>query len=126
MKIIKLKGVHYLSYKGITLTMNKPYIEANDENINKLSEYIKLGFLEIKEHNDKEDVEDKYKSTNLSLQEKLLEDTTEPMNGNIIRFPSLEELEKMSKKELIELLDSFNIKYKPNMKKEELIRLVIA
>ena len=65
MKIVKLRGVHYLSFKGITLTMNQPFVEATDEVLNSLAEYIKLGFLEVKEK-DEEDKTDEYEPTAVS------------------------------------------------------------
>lgn len=123
MKIVKLRGVHYLSYKGITLTMNQPFIEATDEVLNTLSEYIKLGFLEIKEK-DEGDKTDEYEPTDMSMEEAMYEDDGEI--ENIERYPSLEELQGMTKKELFEVLDKYQIKYQPTMKKDELIKLILA
>lgn len=123
MKIVKLKGVHYLSYKGITLTMNQPFVEATDEVLNTLSEYIKLGFLEIKEK-DEDDKTDEYEPTDMSMEEAMFEDDNEI--ENIERYPSLEELQGMTKKELFEVLDKYQIKYQPTMKKDELIKLILA
>lgn len=123
MKIVKLRGVHYLSYKGITLTMNQPFIEATDEVLNTLSEYIKLGFLEIKEK-DEGDKTDEYEPTDMSMEEAMFEDDGEV--ENIERYPSLEELQGMTKKELFEVLDKYQIKYQPTMKKDELIKLILA
>ena len=123
MKIVKLRGVHYLSYKGITLTMNQPFIEATDEVLNTLSEYIKLGFLEIKEK-DEGDKTDEYEPTDMSMEEAMYEDDGEI--ENIERYPSLEELQGMTKKELFEVLDKYQIKYQQTMKKDELIKLILA
>ena len=123
MKIVKLRGVHYLSYKGITLTMNQPFIEATDEVLNTLSEYIKLGFLEIKEK-DEGDKTDEYEPTDMSMEEAMFEDDGEV--ENIERYPSLEELQEMTKKELFEVLDKYQIKYQQTMKKDELIKLILA
>lgn len=125
MKIIKLKGVHYLSYKGITLTMNQPYVEATEENLEKLSDYLKLGFVEIKELDEDVDKVNEYKSTDLSMEEKMFEDSNDCLENEIVRFPSLEELEAMNKKELMAVLDQYKIKYKQAMKKEELIKLIL-
>lgn len=125
MKIIKLKGVHYLSYKGITLTMNQPYVEATEENLEKLSDYLKLGFVEIKELDEDVDKVNEYKSTDLSMEEKMFEDSNDCLENEIVRFPSLEELEAMNKKELMAVLDKYKIKYKQAMKKEELIKLIL-
>lgn len=123
MKIVKLKGVHYLSYKGITLTMNQPFIEATDEVLEALADYIRLGFIEIKEK-DEEDKTDEYKPTDMSMEEAMFEDDNEV--ENIERFPSLEELQAMTKKELFEVLDKHQIKYQSTMKKDELIKLILA
>lgn len=126
MKIIKLRGVHYLSYKGITLTMNQPIIEATEENLEKLAGYIKLGFVEVKEK-DENDKTDEYKPTDLSREEKMFETTTDVIDvANALRYPSLDELKEMSKKEIMAFLDEKQISYKPTMKKEELIELVLA
>lgn len=124
MKIIKLKGVHYLSYKGITLTMNQPFVEATDDAIKILSDYIKLGFLEIKEK-DEQDKVDKYQMTDMSIEEAMYENSNS-INENIERYPSLEELQSMNKKEIFILLDKYKIKYQANMKKDELIKLILA
>lgn len=123
MKIVKLRGVHYLSFKGITLTMNQPFVEATDEVLNSLSEYIKLGFLEVKEK-DEEDKTDEYEPTDMSMEEAMFEDDGEV--ENIERYPSLEELQEMTKKELFEVLDKYQIKYQQTMKKDELIKLILA
>lgn len=123
MKIVKLRGVHYLSYKGITLTMNQPFIEATDEVLTALSEYIKLGFLEVKEK-DEEDKTDEYEPTDMSMEEAMFEDDNKV--ENIERYPSLEELQGMTKKELFEVLDKYQIKYQQTMKKDELINLILA
>lgn len=123
MKIVKLRGVHYLSYKGITLTMNQPFVEATDEVLDTLSEYIKLGFLEIKEK-DEDDKTDEYEPTDMSMEEAMFEDDNEIKN--IERYPSLEELQAMTKKELFEVLEKYQIKYQPTMKKDELIKLILA
>lgn len=125
MKIIKLKGVHYLSYKGITLTMNQPYVEATEENLEKLSDYLKLGFVEIKELDEDVDKVNEYKPTDLSMEEKMFDDSNDCLENEIVRFPSLEELEAMNKKELMAVLDKYKIKYKQAMKKEELIKLIL-
>ena len=125
MKIIKLKGVHYLSYKGITLTMNQPYVEATEDNLEKLSDYLKLGFVEVKELDEDVDKVNEYKATDLSMEEKMFEDSNDCLENEIVRFPSLEELEAMNKKELMTVLDKYKIKYKPAMKKEELIKLIL-
>ena len=123
MKIVKLRGVHYLSFKGITFTMNQPFVEATDEVLNSLSEYIKLGFLEVKEK-DEEDKTDEYEPTDMSMEEAMFEDDDEV--ENIERYPSLEELQEMTKKELFEVLDKYQIKYQQTMKKDELIKLILA
>lgn len=123
MKIVKLRGVHYLSYKGITLTMNQPFIEATDEVLTALSEYIKLGFLEVKEK-DEEDKTDEYEPTDMSMEEAMFEDDNKV--ENIERYPSLEDLQGMTKKELFEVLDKYQIKYQQTMKKDELINLILA
>ena len=123
MKIIKLKGVHYLSYKGITLTMNQPYVEATEDNLEKLSDYLKLGFVEIKELDEDVDKVNEYEATDLSMEEKMFEDSNDCLENEIVRFPSLEELEAMNKKELMAVLDKYKIKYA--MKKEELIKLIL-
>ena len=47
MKVIRLKTVHYVSKEGITLTLEKPSIEATEENVKKLEYFIKEGYLEI-------------------------------------------------------------------------------
>lgn len=125
MKIIKLKGVHYLSYKGITLTMNQPYVEATEDNLEKLSDYLKLGFVEVKELDEDVDKVNEYEATDLSMEEKMFEDSNDCLENEIVRFPSLEELEAMNKKELMAVLDKYKIKYKPAMKKEELIKLIL-
>lgn len=125
MKIIKLKGVHYLSYKGITLTMNQPYVEATEDNLEKLSDYLKLGFVEVKELDEDVDKVNEYEATDLSMEEKMFEDSNDCLENEIVRFPSLEELEAMNKKELMAVLDKYKIKYKPSMKKEELIKLIL-
>lgn len=121
MKIIKLDGVHYLSFKGITLTMNKPFVEATEENLNKLSEYIKSGFLIVKEKNE-EDLEEQFEPTDMSLEEALFNTNVEE---EVERYPSLEELKAMTKKELFDVLDKYQIKYQQTMKKEELIKLIL-
>lgn len=125
MKIIKLKGVHYLSYKGITLTMNQPYVEATEDNLEKLSDYLKLGFVEVKELDEDVDKVNEYEATDLSMEEKMFEDSNDCLENEIVRFPSLEELEAMNKKELMAVLDKYKIKYKQAMKKEELIKLIL-
>lgn len=125
MKIIKLKGVHYLSYKGITLTMNQPYVEATEDNLEKLSDYLKLGFVEVKELDENVDKVNEYEATDLSMEEKMFEDSNDCLENEIVRFPSLEELEAMNKKELMAVLDKYKIKYKQAMKKEELIKLIL-
>lgn len=122
MKIIKLNGVHYLSFKGITLTMNNPFIEATEENLNKLSDYIKNGFLVVKEKND-EDLENQFEQTDMSMEEAMYEDYSEV---EVERFPSPEELQAMTKKELFAVLDKYQIKYQQTMKKEDLIKLILA
>lgn len=124
MKIVKLRGVHYLSFKGITLTMNQPFIEATDEVLDTLSEYIKLGFLEVKEK-DEEDKTDEYEPTDMSMEEAMFEGAAE-VSEDIVRYPSLEELQAMTKKELFEVLDKYQIKYQPTMKKDELIKLILS
>lgn len=47
MKVIRLKNVHYVSKEGITLTLEKPSIEATEENVKKLEYFIKEKYLEI-------------------------------------------------------------------------------
>lgn len=128
MKIIKLKGVHYLSYNGITLTLNQPYVEATEENIKKLSEYINAGFLVLK-NKDEEDSENKFHQEDVSLEEKAFYNN--PENNEIDKtlvqkYPTEEELDSWTKKELIEFLKEHCIKYKPSMNKEELIQLILA
>lgn len=124
MKIVKLRGVHYLSFKGITLTMNQPFVEATDEVLDALSEYIKLGFIEVKEK-DEDDKTDEYEPTDMSMEEAMFEDSND-ISENIERYPSLEELQAMTKKELFEVLDKYQIKYQQTMKKDELINLILS
>lgn len=121
MKIIKLTRVHYLSWKGITLTINKPFVEATEENLEKLEKYLKLGVVEIKEM-DENDKEDEYEATDMSAEEATyVEEYDKPIITT--RCPTKETLEQMNKKEIMEELEKFHIEYKKNMKKEELIEL---
>lgn len=124
MKIIKLNNVHYLSFNGIILTMNNPFIEATDENVEKLSNYIKAGYLVIKDLDETEDKKNAFKETNLKAEEALIAKFEE--TERVSRFQTKDELLKMTKKELMELADSQFVKYKTTMNKEQIIDLILA
>lgn len=123
MKIIKLNNVHYLSFNGIILTMNNPYIEATEENINKLSAYIKAGYLIIKDLDENQDKKNSFKETNLKAEEALIAEFSE--SERVSRFKTKDELLKMTKKELMEYADSQFVKYKPTMNKEQIVDLIL-
>ena len=61
MKIIKLYGVHYLSYNGILLNSENNFVEATEENILKLHKYIENKYVKVVEldKNGKEIIEEK-------------------------------------------------------------------
>lgn len=123
MKIIKLEKVHYLSFNGIILTMNNPFVEATEENLNKLKGYIDSGFLVVKDYEDNNDKQNQFKETDLKLEEALYQNLVE---DNVKRFPTKEEFEKMSKKSLIEFAEKWKIDVKPTMNKKQLIELILS
>jgi hypothetical protein len=60
MKVIKLYGVHYLSYNGILLNSENNFVEATEENILKLHKYIENKYVKVVEldENGKEIIEE--------------------------------------------------------------------
>lgn len=69
MKVIKLKTVHYVSKEGITLTMEKPYVEATEDNVKKMEYFLKEGYLEIIDLDKKHEVKEDKKEKNVVIEE---------------------------------------------------------
>lgn len=128
MKKIRLKSVHYINWKGITLTSTNPSIDATEENIEKLNVFIKTGKLEIidAEQNAKQDKEtivvvDKPLRV---LDEQQKKDEEINITIERIRLYSSEELKAMNKADLLALCEERKLDVKKNMsvaKIEELI-----
>lgn len=122
-KYIELETVHYVSVDGITLTLEKPRIEATDENLAKLDFYIKGGYLTIIEVKDEKDL----KVYQIPEEEEIPKEylVKEVVTAKRIELTK-EEIESMNKKQLIEACKELGIKEaKPSMKVEELKTLLM-
>lgn len=106
MKVIRLKNVHYVSKEGITLTLEKPSIEATEENVKKLEYFIKEKYLEIVDL-DKEilDTASQEKASKAEIptvetksEELVVEENKEPEIEEVIEEATEEKPEKKSKR----------------------------
>jgi hypothetical protein len=111
MKIIKLYGVHYLSYNGILLNSENNFVEATEENILKLHKYIENKYVKVVEldENGKEIIEENKNEVKEQIKElfeekkdekEVVETITEQTEENEEENQSTEEekSEKKSKK----------------------------
>lgn len=106
MKVIRLKNVHYVSKEGITLTLEKPSIEATEENVKKLEYFIKEKYLEIVDL-DKEilDTASQEKASKAEIptvetksEESVVEENKEPEIEEVTEEATEEKPEKKSKR----------------------------
>lgn len=106
MKVIRLKNVHYVSKEGITLTLEKPSIEATEENVKKLEYFIKEKYLEIVDL-DKEilDTASQEKASKAEIptvetksEESVVEENKEPEIEEVTEEVTEEKPEKKSKR----------------------------
>lgn len=123
MKIIQLKSVYFISHNGITLTEDNPFIEATEDNLEKLNTLIKNGFLEVTDTlaDQNEDV---------CIIENMNEDDDDfkEIVSEIKRYPTFttDELKAKNKKELIQICKENDIEFKPTMKVSELEQLILS
>lgn len=83
MKVIRLKTVHYVSKEGITLTLEKPSIEATEENVKKLEYFIKEGYLEIVDLDKEKIIEEKQEMEIPKAEDKSEKPVAEAVKENI-------------------------------------------
>ena len=121
MKEIKLNSVYFFSHAGITLTEDNPSIPATEENLKTFKEYIDKGFLKV--------VTDEHCHCTEAISNPILEE--DPFSQSILvetkRYPTFtrEELDKMNKKELLEICKENEIEHKSSMKVSELTDLIL-
>ncbi|MGL5714762.1 MAG: hypothetical protein ACRCX2_17235 [Paraclostridium sp.] len=131
MKIIRLNTINYLDWKGIILRPDMPFIEATDENIEKLHIYIKSGHLEIVDESnvEMEMLETPVVETSMVL----LQDEYENMESlygvsttiQRIHEYTKDELEPMNKAQLIAICEERNLAFKKNMSVAKLEELIL-
>ena len=99
MKVIRLKTVHYVSKEGITLTLEKPSIEATEENVKKLEYFIKEGYLEIVDLDKEKITEEKQELEIPKTEDKSEESVAEAVKESIEEDEEpVEETEEKQKK----------------------------
>lgn len=99
MKVIRLKTVHYVSKEGITLTLEKPSIEATEDNVKKLEYFIKEGYLEIVDLDKEKIIEEKQELEIPETEDKSEKPVAEAVKENIKEDEkSVEETEEKEEK----------------------------
>lgn len=128
MKIIVLHTVHYVSHNGITLSRYNPFVEATEENIEKLNKFIQAGYLTIVEETEAKE-EDKIPETiPVEKNDEVVKQEEEIKNllESVKRSYTEEELKEKTKNEIIDLLKEEGLSFKATMKKEELIDILVG
>lgn len=127
MKKIRLSRIYYLNWKGIVLSADKPSVDATEENLEKLKEFIKTGKLVIMDP----DEDKKEQETNAPHIEKAIINLPELENKTIsttverIELYTKDQLASMSRAEVIEIATKNNLEFKKNISTPKLIDLVI-
>lgn len=123
MKIIQLKSVYFISHNGITLTEDNPFIEATEDNLEKLSTLIKNGYLEVVDTS-----ETKSECIEMISQPNDNDEISEGIVSEIKRYPTFteDELKSKNKKELMQICKENDIEFKPTMKVSELEQLILS
>lgn len=130
MKKIRLKTVHYINWKGITLTNEKPSIDATEENLEKLKLFIASKQLEVIDLETDKKLDEEHppiKEKPISLVDQSLE-TKKDIITNITRSRvyTVEELKAMTKAELISLCNERGLEFKKNMSVAKIEELILA
>lgn len=125
-KFIELYTVHFVSTNGITLTNDNPRIEATEENLKKLEQQIKKNYLRVVEIEDEKELKEFKPTEEIKIPEGFLEEYEKTTNVERVKVYSKEEIEKMSKKELLEYAQELELEVKSNMKLSELKELILA
>jgi hypothetical protein len=127
MKKIRLKRVYYLNWKGVVLSADNPSIEATEENLFKLKEFIKGGQLEVIDN----EVDIKKQKENPPHIDPPMINLPELKNDKIltdierIEVYSEEQLKGMTKNELVEVAKTNKIEFKKNISTVKLITLIL-
>ncbi|MGL4449600.1 MAG: hypothetical protein ACRCTZ_00240 [Sarcina sp.] len=129
MKKIRLKTIHYINWKGITLTSKNPSIDATEENLEKLDTFIKIGKLEVVdlEENARKDIENpQVIEKPLLVGEQIVETNDKDIITRVERVTvyTPEELKGMNKADLLAICEERKLDIKKNMsvaKIEEII-----
>lgn len=124
-KFIELYTVHFISTNGITLTLEKPRVEATEDNLKRLEDCIKKGYLHVIEVESQEELIDMTpKKEDI---EPLSEEFLQEHIPNAIRMPEYtdEELKAMNKKQLLEVAKEIGLsEVKPSMKVKEIEEII--
>lgn len=129
MKLIRLKTVYYLNWQGITLTQEKPFIEATEKNIEKLQKYIKAGYVEIveKEEMEKEEIIEIPKIepiVNLENFEQLNDANITTEIKRIYEYTH-DELKALNKAQLIAICEERGLEFKKSFSVAKLEELIL-
>lgn len=125
MKVLMLNRVHYLTCNGLTLSSLHPVIEATEENLNKMSKFIKSGYVKVVETEEKVEAFEDQEAIKSAEAPKVEEEILNDYNFNGVERFSAEDLEELTKEELFDKLDEQHIEYKKSMKKDDLIELLV-
>lgn len=127
MKRIRLSRVYYLNWKGIVLSADNPSVEATEENLSKLKEFINNGKLVVID--DEEDK--KEQSENPPHIDKKIVAIPESVNvvvpTVIERIPlyTEEQLNEKSRAEVIEIANKNGLEFKKNISTAKLVELIL-
>ncbi|MGL5716470.1 MAG: hypothetical protein ACRCXX_14135 [Cetobacterium sp.] len=120
MKKIRLKTIHYINWKGITLTSKNPSVDATEENLEKLNAFIKVGKLEVVdlEENKRKDIENpQVIEKPMLVGEQIVASSDQPIVTTVerIKVYTSEELKAMNKAELLAICEERKIEVKKNL-----------
>lgn len=125
MKYIELYTVHFVSTNGITLTTENPRIEATEENIKKLQDCINKNYLTIVEIENEKDFKDFKSDEEIHVPDEIIELNKLPDNVTRIKVYTKEELEEMTKKELVKIIEELGLDIKTTSKVSELRNAIL-
>lgn len=131
MKVIRLKKVFYLNWKGIVLGPGKTFIEATEENIEKLHLYLNNGTLEIIdiEQAEKDQAKEALPTEPIVMLDEFreLDESNNGITTQIMRIYeyTADELKELKKADLVKICEDRKIEIKKNYSVSKLEELIL-
>lgn len=127
MKKIRLSRIYYLNWKGLVLSADNPSVDATEENLEKLKDFIKEGKVKVVDVEENEKIQKEnpphIDPPLINLPE--LKDNSIQTSVERIELYTEEQLKELSRAEVIEIATKNGIEFKKNVGTAKLIEMII-